>query len=113
MSDTRLTIRLNSRLRKALRSKAKALGKHESEIARSAIEKDVSGVRPQTLYDALAETGFIGCAPGGPPDLSSNKKYMEGFGGWDSDSYRRGSAGRAGRSSRRASSALRKSSRYA
>ncbi len=32
-----------------------------------------------TLYDALAARGIIGCIDG-PSDLSTNPKYMEGFG---------------------------------
>ena len=34
----------------------------------------------ETLYDKLARKGLIGCLSGGPPDLSPNPKYMEGFG---------------------------------
>lgn len=34
---------------------------------------------PRTLYDALNARGLIGCIDG-PPDLSTNPKYMEGFG---------------------------------
>ena len=34
----------------------------------------------RTLYDALAEDGAIGCIKGGPADMSTNPKYMEGFG---------------------------------
>ena len=33
----------------------------------------------QTAYDALAAIGAIGCIKA-PPDLSTNPKYMEGFG---------------------------------
>jgi hypothetical protein len=33
-----------------------------------------------SLYDRLAKKGLIGCIKGGPPDLSTNPKYMEGFG---------------------------------
>ena len=34
----------------------------------------------RTLYDAMAEDGAIGCIKGGPTDVSTNQKYMEGFG---------------------------------
>jgi hypothetical protein len=34
----------------------------------------------RTLYDALAADGSIGMIKGGPTDLSTNPKYMEGFG---------------------------------
>lgn len=33
-----------------------------------------------TLYEILDEAGLIGCLEDGPPDLSTNPKYMEGFG---------------------------------
>lgn len=91
MSDTRLTIRIDSRLRGALRRKAKQLKRSESEVARLALEKDLGSesARRRTAYDAFREAGLIGCAPGGPSDLSTNKKYMEGFGEWKNDSHRR------------------------
>lgn len=34
----------------------------------------------ESFYDAAVRLGLIGCVPGGPPDLSTNPKYMEGFG---------------------------------
>ena len=34
----------------------------------------------RTMYDALLEHGLIGCLKDAPPDLSTNPKYMEGFG---------------------------------
>jgi hypothetical protein len=37
-------------------------------------------VAGKSLYDALAWKGLIGCIKGGPTDLSTNPKYMEGFG---------------------------------
>jgi hypothetical protein len=33
-----------------------------------------------TLHDALAVAGLLGCIDDGPTDLSTNPKYMEGFG---------------------------------
>jgi hypothetical protein len=36
-----------------------------------------------SLHDKLARKGLIGCLSGGPPDLSTNPAYLEGFG--DSD----------------------------
>ena len=35
--------------------------------------------KPRTAYEAFAAVGAIGCFDG-PPDLSTNPKYMEGFG---------------------------------
>ena len=36
--------------------------------------------RPETPYEILSRHGLIGCIEGTPADLSSNKKYMEGYG---------------------------------
>lgn len=36
--------------------------------------------KPRTLFDALNERGIIGSINDAPPDLSTNPKYMEGFG---------------------------------
>ena len=33
-----------------------------------------------SLYDRLAQDGLVGSVEGGPTDLSTNPKYMEGFG---------------------------------
>ena len=34
----------------------------------------------ESFYDAASRLGFIGCMKGTPPDLSTNPKYMDGFG---------------------------------
>jgi len=34
----------------------------------------------ESFYAAASRFGLIGCVQGGPADLSSNPKYMEGFG---------------------------------
>jgi hypothetical protein len=39
-----------------------------------------SGDQGKSAYDLLSEAGLIGCIEGGPADVSSNPKYMEGFG---------------------------------
>ena len=40
-------------------------------------EENGSAERP---YEILARHGLIGCIAGTPTDLSTNKKYMEGYG---------------------------------
>ena len=37
-------------------------------------------VDKKEMSDLLAAGDLIGCLDGGPPDLSTNKRYMEGFG---------------------------------
>ena len=88
MSDTRLTIRITPKLRRVLRARARAQGQSESRIVRSLLERELAPKtrltsKKKTPYDALLESGLIGSASGAPPDLSTNKEYMKGFGEWD------------------------------
>lgn len=46
----------------------------------SADEPKVENGKVRTLYDALEARGLIGFMIDGPSDLSTNPKYMEGFG---------------------------------
>jgi hypothetical protein len=53
----------------------------EPELTREYFEQYLKehGVPAPESFAAKASK-YIGCAKGGPPDLSTNKKYMEGFG---------------------------------
>jgi hypothetical protein len=42
------------------------------------------GTETESFFDAASRLGLIGCVEGGPADLSTNPKYMEGFGASDS-----------------------------
>jgi hypothetical protein len=53
-----------------------ALRQYQS-VAKDEPSKPLSG---ESLFDKLNKKGLIGCLSGGPPDLSTNPKYMEGFG---------------------------------
>ena len=55
--------------------------KSESVVVREALEKHLAD-EPKNVsaYDLAAQIGAIGCAKNLPADLSTNKKYMEGFG---------------------------------
>ena len=50
-------------------------------VVREALEKHLAE-EPKNLsaYDLAVQIGAIGCAKNLPADLSTNKKYMEGFG---------------------------------
>jgi hypothetical protein len=37
-------------------------------------------LKEESAYDAFERAGLIGCIKDGPSDLSTNPKYMEGFG---------------------------------
>ena len=80
---TTLTLKISETMAAELEAKAKRLSKSKSEIVRSALDKDLHGPGKQSeisAYDALEALGVIGCVEDAPPDLSTNKKYMEGYG---------------------------------
>lgn len=62
-----------------------ALDLQDREMVSLSIEKlprassDVEQTE-QTLFQLLDEAGLIGCIKDAPADLSTNPKYMEGFG---------------------------------
>ena len=56
----------------------------EREVVSLSIDKTtangVDAVNRQSLFDVFDEAGLIGCIHDGPADLSTNPKYIEGFG---------------------------------
>lgn len=82
MSKTsqRISVRIPATLGKELRRRATLRGRPESELMREALEKYLAEPAPKSAYDLAKAAGMIGCAKGLPPDLSTNKKYFEGFG---------------------------------
>jgi hypothetical protein len=62
-------------------------GKPPEEVLSEALRQyQPAAIKPskplngESLYDKLNKKGLIGCLTGGPPDLSTNPKYMEGLG---------------------------------
>ena len=83
MATDRLTVRLPPKLRRRLRALSRQQRRRESELVREALEAFcANGRKPVTCYDLALRAGLIGSAPNAPPDLSTNPKYMEGFGEW-------------------------------
>lgn len=81
MKTTRISVRLDQRLRASIRKQAKAAGKHEGELIREALKKEFQEKKPQeSCYDLGSALGLIGCVAGAPRDLSHHPKHMEGFG---------------------------------
>jgi predicted transcriptional regulator len=78
MNSERLTIRISDDLKNRVKERAKAAGTDESEIVRLALEQYVTP--PMSAYEAAKRAGLIGIVKGGPTDLSTNKRHMEGFG---------------------------------
>ena len=81
MSTTRISVRLDRTLRAKIRKQARAKGKKEAELIREALVKEFDAApRVKTAYELGMELGIFGSIEGAPADLSTNPKYMEGFG---------------------------------
>jgi hypothetical protein len=75
MNET-LTIRLNGHLAKRLAEEAERSNRSKGQIIREALEERLRKRQP-SAFDLMAK--FCGIMSG-PPDLSTNKKYMADFG---------------------------------
>jgi hypothetical protein len=76
-----LSIRISKSERAALRATARREKSSQGQIVRKALH--AYGIRPKaevpaTAYDLVKD--LIGKNKGGPGDLSTNPKYLEGFG---------------------------------
>jgi len=81
MSSQRITIRISESLVKRLKKQAGTRGRSESALVREALENYLGEAQPSSsAYDLAREAGLIGCVRRGPSDLSTNRKYFEGFG---------------------------------
>ena len=76
-----ISLKLPESLHAKLERVAKQRGMNKSVLVRSAIEHFINGRIPATKsVSALELAGdLVGCLEG-PGDLSTNPKYMEGFG---------------------------------
>jgi hypothetical protein len=77
-------IRLTPEQQERLARLAKQAGKPWQELLDCAIASLEPATSPtngqESVYDAMVRLGLLGCLKGGPRDLSTNPKYMEGFG---------------------------------
>jgi hypothetical protein len=81
MGSTRISVRLDRKLRAFIKRRAKATGKKEAELIREALEKEFASAEPQkSWYDFALELGLIGIVKAAPSDLSTSRKHLEGFG---------------------------------
>jgi metal-responsive CopG/Arc/MetJ family transcriptional regulator len=76
-----VSLKLPAALSAKLDRAAKKRGQTKSEILRAALEQflngERSGRRPMSALELAGD--LVGCAEG-PVDLSTNPRYMEGFG---------------------------------
>ena len=81
MRDARITVRFSSELRQRLKAAADRTGKQESDLVRAAVERHLAGEENTgTAYDWARKAGLIGVVRGSRSDLSTNKRYFDGFG---------------------------------
>ena len=83
-------IELDEEERTLLADAATRTGKPWRLLLREAIARSIKAetepvqtsqdVSQENLLQKLERLGAVGMISGGPPDLSTNKKYMEGFG---------------------------------
>ena len=78
MQTERLTIRISKDLRRKIDQRAREAQKDPSQLVREALEEYLTP--SESAYDAFRKAGLIGVVKSGVPDLSTNKKHMEGFG---------------------------------
>ncbi len=81
MASDRITVRVPQALTARLRNRSRAQGTTESDLVREALENYLGhsdGAR--SAYELAEETGIIGSARNAPRDLSTNSRYLKGFG---------------------------------
>jgi len=76
-----LSLKLTENLLRKLERTARERGQSKSALMRAALEEYLNGVRatPRPLSALELAGDLVGCGEG-PGDLSTNPKYMEGFG---------------------------------
>jgi Ribbon-helix-helix protein, copG family len=76
-----ISLKLNDTLLQKLQRAARQQGQSKSAVVRAALEQFLNGAHaPPQPVSALELAGnLVGCVEG-PGDLSTNPKYMEGFG---------------------------------
>ena len=77
----RISVRIEAALESRLRRRAALTKKSESEIVREALGTYLGDASTEpTAYDIAKRARLIGCVKAAPRDLSTNPKYLEGFG---------------------------------
>jgi len=81
MYAKRITVCISSTIGDRLKRRARMDECSRSEIVRCALENYLgSSSRGRSAYDLAVDAGLIGRLHGAPADLSSNRRYLNGFG---------------------------------
>jgi len=81
MKDVRITVRFPAELRRRLKEAAHRSNRRESDLIRGAVEKELAAdENVPTAYELAEKAGIIGIVRSAPRDLSTNRKYFDGFG---------------------------------
>ncbi len=80
-----MTQQVNAIYEKGVLKPLEPLDLQDQELVSISIKKLTENDPPlsgeeSTLFEVLDEVGLIGCVDGAPADLSTNPKYLEGFG---------------------------------
>jgi predicted DNA-binding antitoxin AbrB/MazE fold protein len=80
-----MTLHINAIYEQGVLKPLGPLDLDEKEVVSLSIEKaatteELADDAGPTLFELLDKAGLIGCVKDGPPDLSTNPKYMEDFG---------------------------------
>ena len=76
-----ISLKLPEPLHSRLEAEARRRRTSKSEVVRQCVEKTLTGPRKPgkpSCFDLVSD--MAGCVKGGPADLASNPKYLEGFG---------------------------------
>ena len=78
----RINVRVDKRLKRELEAEAQKRGVSPSDIVRQVLQAHINQRVPaETCLDIARRIGIVGIYKNAPHDLSTNPKYMEGFGG--------------------------------
>ena len=81
MKDVRITVRFPADLRRRLKAAARRSGTKESDLVRTAVERQLAaGEAALSAYERAKKAGLIGLVRGASPDLSTNPRHFGGFG---------------------------------
>ena len=82
MKDYRITVRFPADLRRRLKAAARRRGTRESDLVRTAVERQLAADEDAlTAYELAKKAELIGAVQGATRDLSTNPRHFDGFGG--------------------------------